>query len=991
LPRRFRLTLALLVLATALFSRGASAVDDPKLLWKSIETTHFRITYYSTEDDVAARVATLAEAIYARLSPAVGWSPAEKTDVLLTDQTDSANGFAVAVPFNAVRLFVTAPDDMSPLGDVDDWYLELLTHEYTHILQMDHISGLPALVNRVTGKTLAPNELLPHWLLEGLAVFEESAKTSGGRLRSSMWNMWMRADVLEDNTAPLDVFSNIPKRWPQQNIWYLYGSFFLKWIAETYGEQAIRAMIDDYGRQIVPYAVNRSIRRVTGRTFEELYPAWIDSLRRVFGEQAAAVRARGLREGLRLTHTGNVCGRPRWLPASAWPEHAGDLGISVDDRNTTPGIWALPLARAADGRIVGGREDRRELLIRTNGVSGASFLPDGTAVFHSSDVHANTFFFDDLFELPAHAKSPAGLEGNRVRWSDGWRAVDPAVSPDGRRVAFVTNHRGTTYLMLADVVPSPDGNGHAVVNPRPIVRSAAFDQAFTPRWSPDNRHVAYGSWERGGYRDVRVADTLDGSTVNITRDRAVDGDPVYSPDGRRLYFHSDRTGIANVYAYELATGELRQVTNVVNGAYQPEPSPDGKWLAYVGYTHAGYDVFVMPIDESQWLAPLPYEETRPSPPAEPPLARVAPRPYDPWPTLQMRQYSVQITQGLFGESSTITATGSDIAGHHALTLNLTTEWEHPELEGAVEYRYKRLPFDLVVTASRMISPQTTSFGGKSVPWIRESTGAATALQYAMPRAFDGQTFSLAYSYTRIGAELAQPVGQLDPYDPYDTPSVPSRGFLGALQLGWFYSNAIGYPDGVSNEAGYAASASVDLASPALASDFTGFAATADLTTYWSMPWLRHHALALHLGAGMSGGDLGGVFSVGGFTNKPLAGILQNNFVQGAVALRGYPFPVETGNYSALFNAEYRFPIVNVDRGPSTLPFFLHRVSGAAFVDYGSAFDDPRTAQFKTGVGGELWFDAILAYVVPFTFRIGQAKGLASNGLDKTYFVAAAPF
>jgi hypothetical protein len=76
--------------------------------------------------------------------------------------------------------------------------------------------------------------------------------------------------VLEDNAAPLDVFSNVPRRWPQGNIWYLYGSFFLKWIAETYGEQAIRAMIDDYSRQIVPFGVNRSVRRATGRTFEEL-------------------------------------------------------------------------------------------------------------------------------------------------------------------------------------------------------------------------------------------------------------------------------------------------------------------------------------------------------------------------------------------------------------------------------------------------------------------------------------------------------------------------------------------------------------------------------------------------------------------------------------------------------------------------------------------------------------------------------------------------
>ncbi|MGH7269587.1 MAG: BamA/TamA family outer membrane protein, partial [Polyangiaceae bacterium] len=277
--RRVALFIAVVVSCLA-HVREVRAAGNPKLLWQSIETAHFRISYYSTEEAVAQHVATLAEAIYARLVPVVGWAPSDggKTEVLLTDQTDSANGSATALPYNAVRLYVTAPDDMSPLGDVDDWYVELLTHEYTHILHTDHIEGLPALVNRILGKTLAPNQAQPHWLLEGLAVFEESAETSGGRLRSSMWNMWMRADVLENNVATLDVFSNIPRRWPQGNIWYLYGSFFMQWIADTYGEQAIRAMIDDYGRQIIPYAINRSIRRATGRTFEQLYHAWIDSM-----------------------------------------------------------------------------------------------------------------------------------------------------------------------------------------------------------------------------------------------------------------------------------------------------------------------------------------------------------------------------------------------------------------------------------------------------------------------------------------------------------------------------------------------------------------------------------------------------------------------------------------------------------------------------------------------------------------------------------------
>jgi Tol biopolymer transport system component len=1010
---RFCLVFAVSALVT-LAASGAYAANDPKLLWKSIETEHFRITYYSTEDEVAEHVATLAESIYRRLQPVVEigtcsprsifsvpqcgspWDRASDgghfTDILLTDQTDSANGSATALPYNAINLFVTAPDDMSPLGDVDDWYLELVTHEFTHILHTDHIRGIPALINTIIGKTLAPNQMQPRWLLEGLAVFEESTRTSGGRLRSSMWNMFMRADVLEKNEAPIDVFSNTPRRWPQGNIYYLYGSFFMKWIAETYGEQAIRAMIDDYGWQPIPYGINRSIRRATGHTYEELFVAWMDSLRRVFGEQAAAIRGRGLREGFRLTHTGNTVEHPRWIPEGTWPGHAGDLMYYVDDGHTLPGYWALPLSRDTEGRIVAGRENARELLIRANGVGGLSFMPDGAAVFSTQDVHQNLFLFDDLFELPAHEKSPTGLDGRRIRWTDGWRAIDPSVSPDGRRVAFTVNHRGTTVLMTADLVASEKSvDAHRVSNPRAVVASERFDQAFTPRWAPDGRHLAYSSWKRGGYRDVRIVDMTDGSITEVTHDRAIDGDPVFSSDGRWLFFHSDRSSVMNIYAYEVATGSLRQVTNVLNGAYQPEPSPDGKWLAYVGYTHDGYDIFVMPLDESQWLEPEPYVDTRGEPPAEPPPLHLAAHPYNPLLTLQPRTFSFQTTPGNFGQALVETVSGGDIAGHHSFAASLTTELSHPELEGSISYTYGRLPFDVGLSVSRQIAPQTNyQLGPNTIPYVQETTYASSSISYTRPTAFDVNAFNLSYSIGRSGGSLPLPAGQLNPYD---TPNRPTFGTIGTIHVGWGYSNAASYLWSVGNESGVDVGLTLDVADRALASDSSGYAATFNLATYLSMPWLRHHVLALHGGGGTSGGNAAGKgpYYIGGFIDLPLVNVVRNVLIQGGIELRGYPVVGESGQNYALFNGEYRFPIVNVDRGASTLPFFLQRISGAAFVDYGSAFQDASSAQFKTGAGGELWFDMLLGYTLGFTFRAGYAKGLASGGIDKTYFVAAVPF
>src|SRR5690606_37823502 len=141
------------------------------------------------------------------------------------------------------------------------------------------------------------------------------------------------------------------------------------------------------------------------------------------------------------------------------------------------------------------------------------------------------------------------------------------------------------HLMIAD---TEDVEGSM----RLLVQSRRFDQVFTPRFSPDGARVAYSVWERGGRRDVRLLELATGAVTELTRDRAMDTGPTFSPDGAYVYFSSDRTGIANLYRYRLADGQLEQVTNVLGGAYMPALSPDGQRLVYVGYTSRGFDLYL---------------------------------------------------------------------------------------------------------------------------------------------------------------------------------------------------------------------------------------------------------------------------------------------------------------------------------------------------------------------------------------------------------------
>jgi hypothetical protein len=154
---------------------------------------------------------------------------------------------------------------------------------------------------------------------------------------------------------------------------------------------------------------------------------------------------------------------------------------------------------------------------------------------------------------------------------------------------------------------------------------------------------------------------------------------------------------------------------------------------------------------------------------------------------------------------------------------------------------------------------------------------------------------------------------------------------------------------------------------------------------------------------MSGGTGGGtyprrgLFSVGGFADVPLLDAFRSNLVQSGFRLRGYKPAQFAGNDFNLVNVEYRAPLWYADSGLSTLPVFLRSLSGAAFLDYGAAYDridlNHPFALFHAGVGAELWLDLLVGYYASVNLRLGLAKGLDSTAPQgpQTYVVISSAF
>jgi imidazolonepropionase-like amidohydrolase/Tol biopolymer transport system component len=212
--------------------------------------------------------------------------------------------------------------------------------------------------------------------------------------------------------------------------------------------------------------------------------------------------------------------------------------------------------------------------------SNVSVSPDG-----------KTLIFDMLGDI--YAVAIGGGEATALTQGIEWN-YQPRFSPDGSRIAFVSDRAGGDNLWIMNA----DGTEpHAVTD-------EAEHLVHNPAWSPDGNYLV----GRKGYYSTRSIPAGEiwmfhhggGNGVNLVERPNADSDqknraePAFSPDGRFVYYSADITpgtvwqynkdSVGSLFAIkrlELATGETDTVVSGPGGAIRPTPSPDGKSLAYL--------------------------------------------------------------------------------------------------------------------------------------------------------------------------------------------------------------------------------------------------------------------------------------------------------------------------------------------------------------------------------------------------------------------------
>ena len=953
--------LAAAAAAVLALAAGRADAGDPLRDHYTIETEHFVIHYYEPLGDVARRVAVLCERAHRNLVPALDHRPSTKTIVVIVDDTDSANGFASVLPRNTMFLFATAPGSFTELDDHDDWLHGLITHEYTHILHLDTMEGLPNLYNGIFGKTWAPNQIMPRWLIEGIATYEESKRSAGGRNRGSRFDQLIRIARHAGVDLRLDQVSGAPRQFPRGNAAYVYGSHFLRYVFDRFGDDTLRRMSHASGRYPVPFAINRQIAKVTGKPFTELYDDWKGYLRDRYGMQEQAAERRGL-----------VTGAPRTRTAETnfFPRYTGDSKEIIwlqSDGYRRPMVRVQPVGDPAGARD----------LVEIQGIGQFDVLPDGSLVYEQSGrLHRREYAFQDLFRWDRRT-------GERVRLTSGARARDPAASPDGRRVAFSQNDHGRSALAVMDAAPGAE--------PTVVWRGPGrFDQAFEPAWSPDGRRIAFSAWRAGGYRDILIVELASGAVEEVTADRALDMAPSWSADGKTLYFDSDRTGIQNVYAYDVEARRLWQVTNVLGGAFFGRPSPDGARLVFqAAVPRGGYDLFELPIDRASWLPARDLVDDRPPPTVVPDdEAKVsAPRRYRAAESLAPQAWTLQT---VFGDrpAVTIQTGGGDAFNQHSYQLSIGTALDRGDLNLGALYGYGLLRHSLRLAAARTVSERSgLRIDGINQRYRQEDWSATVSSSIPFESRAHG-SWSLSFEYDVDWFRFVD--GPMVPADPNQrVPVLPAVDYVQAgvgARLGFATTRGVVY--GIGPQFRLDASVGLRFDHPVLGATYKNVALSYNATAAQSL-WGRTPVIAARLAGSFRAGDLVrlGAFSLGGVPPQDVVRSLVDSTRAGVIGfLRGYEPRAVTGNQFHLLNLEYRQELLLIERGLATLPVYLRRVTMAAFTDAGTAFDTTFDADkhLRVSLGGALRLDAFFGYFIPGTFELGYARGLHDGAIHESW-------
>jgi WD40 repeat protein len=552
---------------------GQNQVQYDKFDWHVLETEHFQIFFYPAEQRAATDAARMAERSYARLSTVLAHQFREKKPILLfSSRSDFGQNNVTGDLGEGTGGVTEALRHRMLLNFTGDYrsFEHVLTHEMVHAFQYDIFAR-----GKAGNGMQALNEFMPPlWFAEGMAEYLSLGPSY------TLTDQWMRDAALNGHIPSIKQMTEEPDEYFP----YRYGHSFWTFVAAKWGDEAIGQIMN----AVPQVGVERAFKRELGESVDDLGEQWRDDLQaRLLPATGAMDRPRKFAQPMlnpKLSDGGiflapavsNDGSRVAFLSNGSMSR--GQVFIDLWLANAQTGKRVARLASSARN------SDFEELRVL---YSQAAFSPDGQHIAFTGQrggrdvlyvMRVDDHKIEHRFDLPLES------------------AISPSWSPDGKSLVFSGSNGGITDLYRIDV----DG--------RRFIRLT--DDRYgdmQPQWSPDGATIAFATDRGPGssfdllrFPKWRIAlyDVASGRITVLPGQDGLNLNPQWAPDGRSIAYVSDRTGVANVFLYDLDAHLHYRLTNVVGGVSGiTEYSPAISWargadrLAFSYYENGDYTIW----------------------------------------------------------------------------------------------------------------------------------------------------------------------------------------------------------------------------------------------------------------------------------------------------------------------------------------------------------------------------------------------------------------
>lgn len=570
------------------------------LSWYTIESDHFLIHYQEGSEKTAGAASMIANQIYRPITDLYDYEPNRKVSIVLRDREDYANGAAY---FFDDKIDIWIPPLDTPLRGTHQWLRNVITHEFTHIVQMGASMNRSPTIQSIYFQWLSYEDVrrpdvlygspkgiithpfstvsIPAWFSEGTAQFMRE------NIFYDYWdshrNMILRMNILSDQVLGFEEMGDFnSKNSLEREMIYNQGFDFVRFLTEQFGEPVIADLAQASAEGSSNFS--KVMESVTGSNGQELYELWIQNHDAKYNQQvknldqnnSKTVVSKGFmnfypqydRQGQTFGYLSN---RERDYASTMLILETPDSTIVVDELES-------PKQETEQSNYFNHFSDTNIAIDQIG--NRFSFSPDGNKVIYSkADINRFGEQYQDIFVFEIDSLSEKKIT------KDG-RIQDPAWHPSNEKIVAVKLQNGTQNLVQIDLDSKEETQLTAFKNGETV---------YSPVWSPDGEYLYFSSADLKN-RNLFRYELNTGQIDTLFEDSLTDfRDPWLDQQNEYFYFSSDSKGIFNIYRSDIGGNSIQKLTDVQGGAFMPFATEDS--LYFSEYTAYGYKISAKPLPD----------------------------------------------------------------------------------------------------------------------------------------------------------------------------------------------------------------------------------------------------------------------------------------------------------------------------------------------------------------------------------------------------------